>query len=349
MDLLTDKMIILSTNGENRHEQDIRYAEGGLDDMRTTLYEYCGLHNDDTLLREWNAEANGGLTPKNVSASSREKAHWKCAKGHMWAAAVYSRVGGCGCPYCSGLKTIPGETDLATTHPELAAQWHPSKNGKLTPWDVSAGSHRKVVWICEKGHEWTAMVNHRTYSDSGCPYCSGHLPIPGETDFATLCPEAAAEWDYEKNGKLTPELVKPRSKYYAWWVCSAGHSYRTSIRTRGGNGTGCPYCSGQKALPGFNDLATKEPKIAAQWYQPLNGDLTPEQVTPGCNKRVYWRCDDGHIWCARIDSRAGPNSHGCPVCAGQVKRAKLAYYDRISRQRPQINDRLDKQASIYQM
>ena len=123
-----------------------------------TLIEYCAQHPESPLLREWDPEANGSLTPAAVQAGSSLKAHWKCAEGHTWQAVVYSRTEGRGCPYCAGLKPVPGENDLATTHPALAAQWHPTKNGKWTPRNVSAGSHRKVVWLCEKKHEWSGNV-----------------------------------------------------------------------------------------------------------------------------------------------------------------------------------------------
>ena len=279
-----------------------------------TLREYCVQTGNGSLLREWDAAANGTLTPDDIGSKAKRKVGWKCAKGHTWEAAVFSRVAGYGCPYCSGLKPVVGENDLATTHPEIAVQWHPTENGKWTPRDVSAGSHRKITWVCEKGHVWARSVHHRVYSGSGCPYCSGSLPIPGETDLATRCPEVAAEWDYEKNGDLTPEQVMPRSTGYAWWKCPVGHSYRAAIRSRGGNGSGCPYCSGQAVLSGFNDLATKRPDLAAQWYQPLNGSLTPKDVTLGSNKRAAWCCADGHVWYARIDSRTRPGGHGCPVC-----------------------------------
>ena len=301
-----------------------------------TLFSYCIENGKEGLLREWDSDKNGALTPETVSAGSSKRAHWRCGRGHRWEAVIYSRMEGRGCPYCTGQLPIPGETDLATTHPAIAAQWHPTKNGKWTPETVSAGSHRSVLWLCEKGHEWRAMPCQRTYNNSGCPYCSGLLPIVGETDFKTKCPEAAAEWDYEKNAPLTPEKVMPRSAGYAWWICPNGHSYRAQIRARGGEGTGCPYCSGFKALAGFNDLATKFPKIAAQWYQPLNGATTPEQVTPGCNKKYWWLCGEGHVWSARVDSRTGKQKNGCPVCAGQVKRAKLAYYDKIAPRREYV-------------
>ena len=52
---------------------------------------------------------------------------------------------------------------LSFSHPELAAQWHPTKNGEKTPADVTAGSGEKVWWTCPKGldHEWEAAESHR--------------------------------------------------------------------------------------------------------------------------------------------------------------------------------------------
>ena len=40
---------------------------------------------------------------------------------------------------------------LSVTHPEIAAQWHPTMNGDLTPDDVVAGSHKKASWKCPEG------------------------------------------------------------------------------------------------------------------------------------------------------------------------------------------------------
>ena len=51
---------------------------------------------------------------------------------------------------------------------ELLRQWHPARNGALTPGDLSYGSKRKVWWQCEKGHEWQAVVHTRTGSGCGC-------------------------------------------------------------------------------------------------------------------------------------------------------------------------------------
>lgn len=127
------------------------------------------------LQKEWNSEKNAGMNPEKIPVSSLEKVWWKCQKGHEWQAAVVSRYAGSGCPYCKGKRVIPGETDLASTHPEIARQWNYEKNEDLTPEMVSAGSGKRVWWICDKGHEWQTVVNARKQG-RGCPVCAGKKP-----------------------------------------------------------------------------------------------------------------------------------------------------------------------------
>lgn len=273
------------------------------------------------LVREWDAEKNAPLTPAQVSPGSHKKVWWRCEKGHSWQAVVKSRAYGAGCPVCAGRLLVPGVNDLETVYPELAAQWHPEKNGALRPSDVLSGSHRKVWWRCEKGHEWQAAIPSRV-SGSGCPVCAGKTVVPGYNDLASQRPEIAAQWHESKNRPLTPQQVTPYSNRIVWWRCSLGHEYRAAIAARVMRDVGCPYCAGRRVLPGFNDLATLEPEIAAQWYEPLNAPLTPQMVTVGPNRKVWWQCSEGHVWRAVIYSRAGSQHCGCPVCAGKVKRRK---------------------------
>lgn len=122
------------------------------------------------LAGEWHPTKNGSLTPSDVAPGSEKKVWWRCAKGHEWETMVNSRSKGSGCPYCSGTKVLDGINDLATLNPTLAAEWHPTKNGTLTPSNVTPGNHKKVWWRCDKGHEWETTVNHRSRG-CGCPYC----------------------------------------------------------------------------------------------------------------------------------------------------------------------------------
>ena len=128
------------------------------------------------------------------------------------------------------------------------------------------------------------------------------------------------EWDYDRNEDLTPGDVTSASGKRVWWRCTIGHTWQAAIYTRSKNGSGCPYCGNHRVWPGYNDLASQNPKVAAQWYQPLNGDKTPETVLVSSHFKAAWRCPDGHIWRTEVLVRTVLGC-GCPACAGQVKRA----------------------------
>ena len=273
---------------------------------------------------QWHPTKNGDLTPDQVQPYSARRVWWQCEKGHEWCATITSRVKeSSGCPICANRTILAGVNDLATLAPAIAAEWHPTKNGALTPQTVGAGSHKRVWWQCAKGHEWRAEISSRASGGCGCPVCNGGLVVPGENDLATVSPTLASEWHPTRNGELTPEQVRAQSNRAVWWRCDKGHEWKVSINARTQLGTGCPYCANKKVLAGFNDLATLEPKIAAQWDPELNGALTPQMVSKGSRRKVWWRCADGHVWLARVDSRTGPTKSGCPVCAGTVGEKRL--------------------------
>ena len=132
-------------------------------------------------------------------------------------------------------------------------------------------------------------------------------------------PDLLEQWDVQRNLPLSPSQVTRGSKRKVWWRCGLGHAYQATVAARTMSGSGCPYCSGKRVLAGFNDLATREPELARQWHPDLNGVLTPEMVTVGSHRKVWWICPEGHVWKAVIYSRAGPRKCGCPVCAGVVR------------------------------
>jgi len=283
----------------------------GENDLSTTAPE---------VLERWHPTKNGSLSPGDITAGSKRKVWWHCEKGHEWQSPAYSAKGGLSCPYCAGKRVIPGQTDLATTHPQVLQMW--SGKNKLLPTELSAGSQKRVWLVCQRGHEWETRVDAFALDGCGCPYCAGKRAIPGETDLATLRPDLMEQWDREKN-TVDPRETTVSAHDKVWWKCALGHSWQAAVfsRTRE-NASDCPYCTGKKVLPGFNDLTTRKPKLAREWYQPLNGQLKPDQVTLGSNKKVWWRCSDGHVWQAFIYARTKPNGTGCPVCAGTVKQRR---------------------------
>ena len=195
------------------------------------------------LSNEWYFEANAPLTPQDVTAHSGRRVWWECQKGHHWQAAISSRASGNTCPFCSGKKPVVGETDLATLHPKLAEEWNYEANAPLSPQDVTAMSNKKVWWKCERGHSWQALVSNRS-KGAECPYCTGRLPVVGETDLATLNPKLAEEWDYETNAPLTPQDVLPGTEKQVGWICNkCGNRWKAKIYSRSA-GNCCPVCHG---------------------------------------------------------------------------------------------------------
>lgn len=106
--------------------------------------------------------------------SSRVKFWWVCTVGpdHIWQTTPRGRVDS-GCPACDG-KQVSVTNSLAARHPRLARQWHPTKNGDLTPDDVTASPSKKAWWRCpaDEGHEWEARISDRTLKGAGCPHCT---------------------------------------------------------------------------------------------------------------------------------------------------------------------------------
>lgn len=184
----------------------------------------------------------------------------------------------------------------------------------IAPENMACSSARKVWWKCEKGHSWkTAVFN--IVIGRRCPYCAGRKVLAGFNDLKTVLPDIAAEWDYGKNGSLTPEQVTYCSSRKIWWRCSQGHGWQAGIDNRK-SGTGCPYCSGNIVLKGENDLATLMPYLAEEWDNEKNGSLKPENVSPGSSRKVWWKCGNGHSWKSSVCGRA--SGSGCPCCAGKT-------------------------------
>lgn len=412
------------------------------------------------IAEQWDFEKNGDLLPCDIMPKSNKKVWWKCEKGHSWNATIANRTSNHGCPYCAGMLSIRGETDLESQFLHLAKQWDYCKNGELLPCNVTAHSNKKVWWLCERGHSWQASINHRS-NGHGCPTCAQHLQrsfpetaiyyyiskfyedtvqsyassglgkfeldvyipsrkiaieydgkayhsteqsldrelrkyilaneqniylnriregiggsqncdavIPttlGELNISTILYNAelarvvnrlfellgiddivtgktiaedsfvitsllyrnssqnwhsnsiADEWDYEKNAPLEPQMLSIGSNQKVYWKCEKGHSWKASIKERMGKdlrkGTACPYCAGNKVWKGFNDFASQFPDLLKEWDFSRN-TILPDNISRGYNGKIWWKCKNGHRWQARISSRINLHT-GCPYCSNR--------------------------------
>ena len=303
------------------------------------------------LAKEWDYEKNGDLTPEQVMPGSRKIVHWKITyldpksntdKSLEWKASCQCRTKGLGCPYLSNNKVLEGFNDLATTHPRLAAQWHPFKNGSLKPTQVTYGSQEKVWWYLkhfdeelgkEFCFEWQASPNARTNKDTDCPFLSNRALWVGFNDLQTRYPDIASEWNYEKNGQLTPDQVIATTNTVVWWqrdytdpeTGKVNHlEWKSAVSARTRWNRECPYLTNNALLPGFNDLQTRYPHIAAQWHPEKNGDLKPSDVFSYDKRSAWWiyPYDDPNTgrhfdfeWECVIQGRVA-NGTGCPYLSG---------------------------------
>lgn len=279
-----------------------------------SLYEYS-----KSIARQWHPTKNGNLRPFQIAKGSDAIAWWKCRKGddHEWQAPVYSRTRSrqANCPFCLNLR-LSATNSLRAKAPEIAKEWHPTKNGKLTPDKVIAGGKRKVWWQCkkDKSHEWETQVYLRIKGGK-CPDCN-HTRVSKENclnkDFAYI----AAQLHPTKNGDRNGDNIAAQSGQKFWWICPEGpdHVWQATPGNRTSRGSGCPACNG-KQVSITNCLATLNPDTASLWH-PRNGKLSPSDITPNSKKLVWWRCPKGHEWQQTVAKRT-KSTVKCWTCLGK--------------------------------
>ena len=227
------------------------------------------------------------------------------------------------CPYCKNRKLLRGFNDLATTYPELVAEWDRDRNGDLRPDGIVSGSARRVWWRCGRGHAWQTSAYNRTGgTDRGCPYCGDRKVLKGYNDLRTTHPRIAREWNKERSGDLKPTDVIASSNKRVWWKCKEGHEWSGLVANRARRGKadpGCPYCSGRKVLAGYNDLAATHPGIAAMWHPRMNKRLKPTGVQAVSRKPAWWRGECGHVCQMAVRDRVGAKPGYCPYCSGRKR------------------------------
>lgn len=165
----------------------------GFNDLKTLFPE---------IAKEWHP--NNTLLPTEVASRSGKIVLWQCSREkHVWKSTIANRTGGSGCPVCAGKKVLTGYNDLKTTNPEIAKEWHPTKNNTI-PARIHAGSEKSYWWLGKCGHEWETKPRYRRDDKTSCPYCAGKKVLTGFNDIATTHPHFADEWHPTKKWNFIP-------------------------------------------------------------------------------------------------------------------------------------------------
>ena len=125
------------------------------------------------LIDQWDIDKNLPLTAWDITAYDNRDYYWICKNGHSFSASPANRTKGTRCPYCTGKLPVVGVNDFETICPEVAKEWHPTRNEQNLPKHYLANSHKEVWWRCQEGHEWRATVESRTRG-AQCKVCSKH-------------------------------------------------------------------------------------------------------------------------------------------------------------------------------
>lgn len=199
------------------------------------------------LLSEWDFEKNSKFDIHLITKGSEKKYWWKCLKcNSSFENSPNKRFSNRNCPYCAG-KRVNHTNSLAAIFPKIAEDWHPTKNGDLTPHDVTCGSEKRAWWTCDEGHEWETAIITRCSHETNCHFCSNHKVLKGFNDLWTTHPHIAELLINKEDGFKYSQ----GSGIKVSWKCSSCSKYigKKSINNTVKRSAFCSACSKSKSFP----------------------------------------------------------------------------------------------------
>jgi len=284
------------------------------------------------IAKEWHPTKNGKVTPKDITSGSGKKFWWLCPKGHEheWKTGVNRRTKcNTSCPFCSN-KKLSSTNSLSARFPELAKEWHPTKNGKLKPSNLISGTKRRVWWKCPKGdeHEWEATCDSRTSKGTNCPFCSNKRPT-SENNIVKIYPHLVKFLHPIKNGELHPTKIIAGTEKKIWWICplNQNHEWKQQPYQLKGLDEPCPFCGLRKVCKD-NNLDVLFPKIAKELHPEKNFSVSARKLLPNTSKKVWWKCKNNHEWLTTVLHRTS-RGQNCPLCSNQSSIPEIRLYTEL--------------------
>lgn len=203
-------------------------------------------------------------------------------------------------------KKIRYTATFRQTYPDCQDRMLKGDNDGIDDTMIGMGSNRVCTWTCPSGHKYRQSP-HGVGRGQTCVLCKKTF----RTSVLDRAPWLEAEFVPEDNGGITAADVGSGESQKYIWTCSLGHKWAAPAKARV-KGRGCPYCTNQKILPGYNDAATKHPHLLAQWDAEKN-DVDIHLISTGYRDKCWWQCPHGHSYqntiAAQLQVRA------CPVCS----------------------------------
>ena len=274
------------------------------------------------LLAYWDYDANV-IKPNQILSTSGKQVHWKCPIcGHQYTRSALSQSNAEGlCPACSRTAVVDGVNDLATTHPEVAAWWHPTHN-KKTANEVLSGAAGKWWWKCPEGHEFRRSLRHQI-AHCTCPDCKKeqykiyavNIADFNDKQVFNSATDASRKLQRKRNSIVT--AIKDK-RPIGGYLCSYQdfipdnecfiivEQWRYKPDTR--NNTVLP-------VDPKESFAAKFPDLLQEWDYERNAELNPYALRPASKQQVWWKCPVcGASWSTRLLQRTTSHNSTCPQC-----------------------------------
>ena len=243
----------------------------------------------------------------DVTPNSGQKVWWKCNKGHEWQATVSNRTIGHGCPFCS--------SERRTSFPEYAIVYYLAKYGidvihsyREKGYELDIYIPSKKIAIEYDGYYWhknktrkDLEKNKKCEKDGIKLYRirEGLLPLK----------DSSMDYIIQESQKDLPEILEE--------VLSEiiGMSVEVDFERDNIDIENLREYSEKES-----SLLFSKPEIAKEWNFDRNGNLKPQNITANSNKKIWWKCNQGHEWQAIIANRS--KGRGCPVCRKEKSKKK---------------------------
>lgn len=255
------------------------------------------------LAEEWNYEKNNNLVPTVVTSNSGKKVWWKCKKGHEWQATISNRNKGFGCPICI--------SECHTSFPEYALLYYFKQCNldvihlyKDSGYELDIYIPSKKVAIEYDGEYWHKNKKRKDIEKNNRCKIDGiklyriRENLPSLNDYSIDITVQSTQEDLTKIiKKILNEIIDDKIDIDITRDAIDIENLRVLTEKE-------------------NSLLLSNPILAKEWNFQRNGILKPENFKANSNKKVWWKCENGHEWQAWI---AGRNEgDGCPYCSGRL-------------------------------
>ncbi|WP_435097160.1 zinc-ribbon domain-containing protein [Candidatus Pelagibacter bacterium nBUS_27] len=223
---------------------------------------------------------------------------------------------------------------LAERYPELAVEFHPTKNYPLTINSIAKWGNLDVWWTCKHKHHYQKKIRlklksldsfkrnkhkrkRKSNSVNFCDICQGTV-VDQQNSLETLKPQLMQFFDYKKNYPLTPKKIFYKSATDIYWLCPKGHGLKQRPNRFMLNGIFiCKKCPGT-----IFKLSDKYPKFAKEFHPFKNYPLTADSYYPWQIEEVFWTCKYNHHYKEKLKKRLDNYSTNrkslCKICRGLI-------------------------------